>query len=468
MYLIFSLDTEDFITRESDEAVKFWADIFSHKNIVGSFNMVTENARVLKRRGRKDILNLLKKQEINYHSNFHSIHPTFPEYLENKNWENGVEEVIKKEIKGLNDVKEIFEQEPIAFMQPGGSGTPQTTYAMKLLGMPVMEETTFLQNPSEVLPFWYCNSFSGLCWHFMFDSYYDIDEKERFSKMKNDFEKILEEREKIGSNFIILGTHPCKLVTKIFWDGINFAKGRNRPKPWKSAPLRSFEQVKSLKNNITEFINFILAKKTEVITYHQLYNFYQPLSLDWISKNELLSLSKKIQDEKLDWKQIGKRKFSLSEIFYIFVYALHFFYKEKKLPFYLPVWQVLGPTSTPCNLKKSFSITLDSFIKKSFDVFQDLEKNKTVPSKITIENGKNVGPSTFLKAMAKALLKIENKEKMFQIELTPENNYPTILGDIKFSLVYKNKWLFSPTFEGQNIIELAKLQTWTFKPAILK
>ena len=188
MYLIFSLDTEDFITVESDEAVKFWAEIFLNYKVKASFNLVAERARVLRRRGRRDIINILKNHEINYHSNLHSVHPTFPEYLENRSWEDGVREVIKKEIGGLTDIREIFGKNPIAFMQPGSSGTPQVIYAMKLLGIPVMEWTPFVPNPKRILPFWYCYSLHGLHWHFIFDKYYNL-KKNRLSRMKEEFKK---------------------------------------------------------------------------------------------------------------------------------------------------------------------------------------------------------------------------------------------------------------------------------------
>jgi len=100
---------------------------------------VGERARALRERGREDLIELLQFHEINYHSDFHSLHPTFPEYLEDLDWDKGVEEVIRREIKGLNDLREIFSQSPIAFMQPGNSATPQVLYAMYLMGMPVME-----------------------------------------------------------------------------------------------------------------------------------------------------------------------------------------------------------------------------------------------------------------------------------------------------------------------------------------
>ena len=122
--VIFSLDTEDYITPQHDDAVEFWAKLFAERKIRGCFNVVAEYARALKARKRGDIINLVSGNEADYHSNVHSVHPTFPEYLDTMDWDDGINEVIRKEAEGIKDVEDIFGQHPSSYMQPGGSFAP--------------------------------------------------------------------------------------------------------------------------------------------------------------------------------------------------------------------------------------------------------------------------------------------------------------------------------------------------------
>ena len=75
-------DTEDFINPESDEALLLLLKEHKKRNIPAVFKMVGEKSRVLKRRGRTDIIDLLSDPlfDIGYHTNFHSVHPTIGEY----------------------------------------------------------------------------------------------------------------------------------------------------------------------------------------------------------------------------------------------------------------------------------------------------------------------------------------------------------------------------------------------------
>ena len=103
--LLFVFDCGDFINPEADDTLKYWADLLSRHKIKGCFNVVGETARVLRERGRKDVIKSLSKHEIGYHSDFHSIPPTFAEYLNEMDWDSGVNEVIKRVKKVIDFYK---------------------------------------------------------------------------------------------------------------------------------------------------------------------------------------------------------------------------------------------------------------------------------------------------------------------------------------------------------------------------
>ncbi len=52
----------------------------------------------------------LKKHEIGYHSNWHSVQPSPAQYLSNLGWDEGVAEFDRREGPGRTDVQRIFGQ----------------------------------------------------------------------------------------------------------------------------------------------------------------------------------------------------------------------------------------------------------------------------------------------------------------------------------------------------------------------
>src|SRR5262245_60968003 len=110
--VILWFDTEDYILPASDDAALKVADWLTREGIKATFKVVGEKARTLERRGRQDVIDALKKHEIGYHSNFHSVQPTPAQYLAPLGWDEGVAEFDRREKPGYDDVKRIFGQAP--------------------------------------------------------------------------------------------------------------------------------------------------------------------------------------------------------------------------------------------------------------------------------------------------------------------------------------------------------------------
>ena len=96
VYVAFQFDTEDFITPETDDILLDIIEVLDNFGVKGSFCIVGEKIRILERRGRTDILEVLERHDIAYQSNLHSVHPLISEYLKDKGWIEGVEEVKRR------------------------------------------------------------------------------------------------------------------------------------------------------------------------------------------------------------------------------------------------------------------------------------------------------------------------------------------------------------------------------------
>src|SRR5436305_6956819 len=87
VYVILWFDTEDYILPASDDAALRVAEFLTAEKVRATFKVVGEKARTLRRRKRADVIAALKKHEIGYHSNFHSVQPTPALYLSNLGWD---------------------------------------------------------------------------------------------------------------------------------------------------------------------------------------------------------------------------------------------------------------------------------------------------------------------------------------------------------------------------------------------
>ena len=92
--VILWFDTEDYLLPADDDATKRLAEMLTQRGIRATFKLVGEKARVLEQRRRRDVIAALKKHDIGYHANFHSVHPAPSEYLAEAGLLDGMAEFV--------------------------------------------------------------------------------------------------------------------------------------------------------------------------------------------------------------------------------------------------------------------------------------------------------------------------------------------------------------------------------------
>src|ERR1043166_9834980 len=73
--VILWFDTEDYMLPADDDACLRLAKMLTERHIHATFKVVGEKARVLERRGRRDVIAALKKHDIGFPANFSWVHP---------------------------------------------------------------------------------------------------------------------------------------------------------------------------------------------------------------------------------------------------------------------------------------------------------------------------------------------------------------------------------------------------------
>ncbi len=455
MQLIFSFDTEEYETPGIDDTIKIWANMLAKYGCRGAFCIVGEKARVLLERGRKDIIDTLAAHEIDFHSNWHSRHPLHAEYLDELGWDDGVQRVVDEESPGIQDVEKILGQRPIAYCKPGGSWGPQVAEGMVLMGLPVFCDAPFEFAPGK--PMWYCNQlFIG--YHTSFDRYFEVEN--RLAQMKADFRQLCD---RIGDGTIVMYTHPVRLFTRKFAD--NFRYGRNTPRSeWVPAPMRTPSQIDALIRDFDAFVKYVVGEGIEVIDYQQLYQQYKEAPI-WMDGKNLIQLSEQIQQE-LSYQIIDDVAYSPAEIFGLTVFALDWHRRTGELPEVTPIRRLIGPTQTLKFDESEATINVGVLMDSIGEINARLTESHRVPSSIVIEN-RAIAPGAFLKAAAQILGAIETHAiPPTQVSLDPDWQLPTIVHRSDFAGMNFNWSMFYPGFEGKHVIEMAKLQAWTAKPAL--
>ena len=459
IFVIFQLDTEDLVTRETDDVLLDLVSIFNKYGIKGSFAIVGEKARKILEGKRDDVIKALSTQDVAYQSNYHSVHPTISEYLSDKEWDEGVKEFITREISGLKDLENIFGMKASAFIQPGGSWAPQALYAVRKLGINVYADGIF-----EEQPVWYCYVLAikgSISYGAVFSG-----SSEHFLRLKKMFEEKYNEIKDKGG-FIVIVLHPCMFKTREFWDSVNYAKGRN-PIKLLPAPLVSNKEYVTKINEFDEFLQFVLSHKNiKVITYHELPKYIEEHPKN-ISIEKIFKFAEKIS-ARISYYTIDGLTLSVSEIFGVIIDTLNEYYDQKRFPHNVKIRKLLGPYDYPPKTSELYT-SMKSILEAVRSVKEFLDDNNRVPDYITID-GYNVGPGTFLRTISEILIKIKVGEKISgNIPIKSSNEIPYLYGIDILDRIKRNwKWIILPeNFYSEKIVKYSLLQLWTWKPAELR
>src|SRR5262245_8634603 len=255
VYVVLWFDTEDYILPASDDAALKVAEFLTGEGIPATFKVVGEKARTLERRKRFDVIDALKKHEIGYHSNYHSVQPTPAMYLADLGWDDGVAEFDRREKPGFDDVKRILGQTPSCYGQPGSSWGPQQFGALRQWGVGIyLDAGSHVQ--LEDKPFWYGGvvNFYKLAHTLRAD----LNNPKMLQTAEDRFLGARKKLQADGGGVVSIYYHPCEFVHKEFWDGVNFRNGANPPREqWKLPPTKTEEESRAAYGVFFDYVRFI-------------------------------------------------------------------------------------------------------------------------------------------------------------------------------------------------------------------
>jgi len=478
VFVAFWFDTEDYILPEADDAAMRLAEMFTQRGVQATFKIVGEKARVLEERGREDVIAALSRNDIAYHSTFHSVHPTPSEYSRDLGWSEGVAEFIRREGPGLEILRRVFGVNASCYGQPGSSWTPQSYAALRQWNIPLYLDVTD-QVGLDQRPFWYGGVLNvlelGDC--VMRTGWSNEEVKEACEKFDRVHERLIGGKGGIVSIYY----HPCEFVHQQFWDGVNFSKGANPPRSeWKRPLMKSKEESEQAFHAFETFLDHIVKHpNVQLVTARQIPSLYPDRAYSHsLTREDLSAIARSFQQKisfvslNSEFKGIGETKptsiqRAISAAEGLYALAWYLSHWEKSGPETIPLQFAFGPASNAEEYIKDGSFRWERIKEAAGDYLQFLEKNKQMPSVAWVD-GKPARPQDFAATLAWTVEQLlTNRE--------PPKSVTWLSGKMEAQKYVADDdpklwgWvIFPPGFHAPRLMEIAKLQAWTLKPAILR
>jgi hypothetical protein len=471
VYVLLWFDTEDYILPASDDAAMKVADWLRHEGIRATFKVVGEKARTLEKRKRQDVIDSLKKHEIGYHSNFHSVQPTPAMYLSALGWDEGVAEFDRREKPGFDDVKRIFGQMPTCYGQPGSSWGPQSYGALRKWGVPL-----YLDYGRHIGVKRRPVYFDGVLNIYDHEHTLRCDlEPSALAKAKDRFVEVHKQLVAEGGGLVSVYYHPCEFVHKQFWDGANFDKGANPPREkWKLPEAKTAEESKAAYDTFFEYIRFIQRfAEVKFISASEVTELYKDGTVESVIQQEEIVELAKATAKGLNYAKCKDGYLSPAELLEIFCGNLHGIINPAQFKGHtMPLWprkhtSPFGPGEAARPMAAKVTTDSSQFLRTTWDVADYLAKHGRVPSTVWLGSSA-VTPEAFLHALAKVNVEVSaGKPVPEQIELV----HQTLETEKYVQPDNPKLWgwtIFPKGFDAPEMMKLAKHQAWTIKPAILR
>jgi peptidoglycan/xylan/chitin deacetylase (PgdA/CDA1 family) len=469
VYVTLWFDTEDYILPQDDDATKRLAEMLTRLGVRATFKVVGEKARVLEKRGRRDVIAALSRHDIGYHSNTHSQQPTIAVYLQHAGWEDGRAEFYRREAQGVRDVQRIFGVAPVAYGQPGSAWAPQTYPALRDMGVRMyLDEADHVGIDDQ--PFYY----GGMLNVFKMRSNLarmELSGGGSLADGKARFVKSYERLRASGGGTISIYYHPSEWVHAEFWDGVNFAHGANPDSAdWKLPRTRPAVETEKAFEDFEQYVRFIKAQPdARFVTATELLDLYRDRAPERnFGKEDLLRAARAVQQD-ITFQRADGYALSAADIFTLLTDSTAAFIDRGDLPGASHVAMMDGPARTyvaPTGGTKSSGYRWNAFARAVRDVAGFCRTTHRLPDEVWI-GSESLSPADYLATLGpvvesliqtgKAPADVIRREGRFTADRYVAEDSPALWG-----------WVIFPDgFHAPKIMELARLQAWTLKPAIL-
>lgn len=465
LYITLWFDTEDYVLPQSDDAALRLAEMLTRLGVTANFKLVGEKARVLEKRGRRDVIAALKRHEIGYHSNMHSGQPTPSVYLQHMGWDDGADEFHRREVNGVRDIERIFGVTPICYGQPGSSWAPQSYPALRKMGIRMyLDESGHVGIDDQ--PFYYGGIFNVTRMRSN-TLRLELGKSDNLARSKEKFAEIARRLTERGGGTISVYYHPCEFVHKEFWDGVNFRRGASPlPEELKAPPMQTVEEIERNYRDFEAFVTFLKAQRgVRFVTGAELMKYYTDGTRTRVFQtDDVLKVARNVPNEIGYFNLAGTKDWlNAAESFALLNNAL------LGQPASLPISPIDGPSDSfkaGAGSRRPESIRYPELLRTARDVDGFLRAHGRIPDQVWIGTS-SLSPADYLATIG---VVVEETIVKGQPPVQVVIRSGRFTADAQVATDSEKLWgwvIFPEGFHSPRIMEQAGLQAWTLKPAVL-
>lgn len=460
VYVLYWFDVEDCTVPQSDDAAGCLATILTENNVRGTFKVVGQKARLLEQRVRFRVIDALKKQDIGFHSNWHGLRPQIAEYLGPLDWDAGAAEFERREGPGLDDVRRVFGVNPSTYGQPGSNWAPHVFPVLRKWHIPTYV-SGFGYIGLDCQPFWlggllctshmYGKRFSGETQRHLMGLNFELGKPGELEKHKETFTRSREQLSGSGGLISIIN-HPCTLVLE----------------QWFSTYMKPRELTEAGYAHFDEFVKWAMARgNVKGVCASELTQLYLDKAADRsFSRDEVRQMAAGLSGE-IQFQRLGDATVSAAEAFGMLAEFLAGHLAGGKPPQEVRCAAICNPTRRPANPSRGLSVPWDQFRRALQPVMWHIGRNRSVPNEVRLGD-QAVAPHDYLAALAKVVVRlIDGGSPPDEVRIEPVVcRFEEAVDEDAARGAWKGS-MMPPDFAAPNMIDLAKLESWTLKPAVL-
>jgi hypothetical protein len=322
-------------------------------------------------------------------------------------------------------------------------------------------------------PFWYDGA---LVVYHMGQNYtrMELHDPGALEPAKGRFSQIASRLQANGGGLISIFYHPCEWVHQEFWDGVNFRRGANPPREqWNPPPQLPSAATAAAFDRFGQYIDHIRSVPgVRFVTAGDLPEVYpDAVRTAGATEDDLRELARRLLAKNApaaNFAVLQDRAYSLADQFELFTSVVGEICDGRRPKFPITTTALLGPDKPPPAHSERALVSWFAFRDATRDVRDFVRSQHRVPARVFF-GAYPVSPLDFLVALAAVYVGSDAPSASAggdvavgtDLEVVPArkvaSDTPGLFGG----------WIIHKEgFRAPHILEVARLQAWTLKPAL--
>jgi hypothetical protein len=273
-----------------------------------------------------------------------------------------------------------------------------------------------------------------------------------------------------GGGVISIYYHPCEFVHKEFWDAVNFRSGANPPRAkWKRPPAKTPEESKIAYQNFEQYVQFMHRfQEVRFITASEAAKLYPDKAHGReFNQADLKRIAEGVKED-VSFQRYPDHTLSASEVFALLNEYVAERCAGRKRELIALTDTPYGPGNVVIPTKATVTTDASQFSRTATDVADFLRKQKRIPTSVWL-GSQPAPPEMYLQALAKVTIDLLEDKPIPDVVELPLAKLAAAKYVADDDPRHLWGWIIFPTgFRAPAMMELAKRQAWTLKPALLE